>query len=91
MRIYSRDALKWKEDKLFLKDELQCYLIQDKKHSKMFWIKWPDGSMSSDYANYTRQREWAVKMTLRELNNGIDHEMKDTEETGQGEALDAIN
>lgn len=90
MRIYARTALQWKKDELFLKDELQCWLIQDKRHPKMFWIKWPDGAMSSDYANYTRQKEWAMKMTLRELNNGIDYEVKDTEETGVAEALDAI-
>ena len=82
MRIYPRTALNWKNDELYLKDELQCWLVPDKRHPKMFWIKWPDGAMSSDYANHTRQKEWAVRMTLRELNNGVEEPDLNTEETG---------
>ena len=72
MRLYRREDLRWEEDKLFLRDELQCYLVQDKKHPKMFWTKFPDGSMSSDYINHNRAKEWSVRMTLRDLNNGVE-------------------
>lgn len=90
MRIYGKNDLRWNEDVLYLKDAVQCYLVQDKKHKKMYWTKWPDGSMSSDYVNYTRAKEWSVRMTLRELNNGVEEENYDTQEIGTGEALDAI-
>lgn len=81
MRIYGKDDLRWKEDSLYLKDELKCYLVQDKKHPKMYWTKWPDGSMSSDYINYTRAKEWSIRMTLRELNNTTEEEILTYQET----------
>lgn len=83
MRIYGSKDLTWVKNSLWLQDNYILAVVPDETHKKMFWIKWPDGTQSTDFYNISRAKDHAVSLTLKDLN-------LEAQETGQGEALDAI-
>ncbi len=64
----STNNLKWKENKLYLKDKLVAEIVPFIAQEGMYRIKWPDGTKSNDFYNLTRAKDNAVKIVIEDTN-----------------------
>ena len=69
MRIYSKDELQWRGNKLCLgkREWAIVSIAQDEKYPTMWRIRSPDGRLS-DMVNLTRARDAARSVALSILN-----------------------
>ena len=67
MRIYAKDELQWRGNKLCLGKRVMLNIVQDERYPTMWRIRWPDGRLS-DMVNLTRARDAARSAALSILN-----------------------
>ncbi len=41
-------------------------ILQDKTYPEMYWVEWPDGTLSADFYNKTRAKEHAATVLEEE-------------------------
>jgi len=82
MRIYGTNDLEWKGKGLFLKQKNPLIqIVEDTTHKGMYRLLWPDGVKSADFYNFTRAKDHAMTMALRELNKETEDQEKTRQET----------
>lgn len=72
--MHSRKELSWVKNSLWHKGNYISAIVEDTAHPGMFCIKWPDGSESNDYYNKTRAKDHAIRLALKDLNNGVEED-----------------
>ena len=70
MRIFSRNALAWKGDRLYLGRRFSGFsVVSDAKYPGVMWrVRSPDGTLSG-MVNKTRAKDAAIGGMLRVLNS----------------------
>lgn len=74
MNIIGRSRLEWKEDDLFFQNRKMVSIVPEMNNHNRWWLMWPDETLSADWYNRTRAKENAIKIALRELNNGVEED-----------------
>lgn len=77
MTVIGRNRLKWEGNDLFFQSEKVMSIFLGDRESDLWWLRWPDGTVSVDYYNKTRAKEHATRMALKELNNGVEESEQD--------------